>query len=507
MTTPVTPAGFYEYFDDENNANRFIDRLRDAVAIQSTETDPDKRERVNDMSKWIHDRFAEVGVTVEQFPLGHQEGTEVDYPPAVLGKLDVDPNKKTVLVYGHFDVQPATAAGWPNGKPFELDVEGPQPDGRTFMYGRGSTDDKGPVLGWLNLLTYFYEHPNEKLPVNLRFCFEGMEESGDDGALDRLIGEQVKPGGYFEGVDCVCISDNYWLNTRTPIVTYGIRGVAYFKLTVHGPKQNLHSGIYGRMVYEPMTDLVHLMTSLVNVDASIAVQGIDDKIARPTAQEEELYNNIDYSIEYLEDTIGSKTAVSDDKNVVLMNRMRECSLSLHGIRPTLTKDDTEPVVPPPEIGTIIPASVTGEFSVRIVPPLTADDVVKAVEAHVASKFAQLGTKNQYELVTGSTGDPWLVDYDHYNFEAAIAATKLVWDIEPNLTREGGSIPIVLTFQEKIRVQENGQEVGANVVLLPMGRGDDGAHSNPEKLDRSNYLNGSKSFGTYLYLLGNLPKNQ
>ncbi|KAF9255689.1 CNDP dipeptidase [Marasmius fiardii PR-910] len=484
MTTLVTSPGFHEYFDDKDNAKCFIDCLCNVVAIQfvSSETEPKKQERVNEMSK-------------------HQEGTEVDYPSAVLGKLDVDSNKKTVLVYGHFDVQPATPAGWPSGKPFKLDMKGPQPDSRIF-YGCGLTDDKGPILGWLNLLTYFHEHPKEKIPANLCFCFKGMEESNDDGALDRLIREQVKPNDYLYGVDCY-----YWLNTTTPIVTYGLRGIMYFKLTVHGPKQNLHSGIYGQMIYEPMNDLVHLISSLLNVDASIHVPGIDSKIAWLTAEEKKLYDNIDYTDEYLKKTVGSKTAISDDKNVVLMNCMRECSLSLHGIQPTLTKDDTKPVTPPPEIGTIIPASVTGEFSVWIVPPLTPDQIIKAVEVHVALEFEKLHTQNKYELVPTSAGNPWLVKYDHYNFEAAIAATSLVWSKKPNLTQEGGSIPIVSTFQEKIRVVEQGKEVGVNVVLLPMGRGDDGAHSNPEKLDLSNYFNSSKTFSTYLYLISNLPKCQ
>jgi Cys-Gly metallodipeptidase DUG1 len=129
------------------------------------------------------------------------------------------------------------------------------------LIGRGSTDDKGPILGWLNVLQYHHENKKE-LPVNLKFCFEGMEESGSEG-LDELVEKEAKPGGWFEGVDCVCIvgghnviprfcadpshlqSDNYWLNSRTPVITYGLRGLTYWKINVSGPAKDLHSGVFG----------------------------------------------------------------------------------------------------------------------------------------------------------------------------------------------------------------------------------------------------------------------
>ncbi|KAK1228965.1 hypothetical protein PQX77_008005 [Marasmius sp. AFHP31] len=492
------PQEFLDWVDNEQNIDGFIKRLGEAVHIPSVSSDPNKREDVKAMSKWIFDEFGKVGVDVKQFDLGTEKGTGLEYPKAVLGRLDVDPSKKTVLIYGHFDVQPAVGQ-WETPDPFTLVVKD---DGR--MIARGSTDDKGPVMGWLNVLQYFHDK-KEKLPVNLRFCFEGMEESGDDGALDRLIEEQAKPGGMFEGVDCVCVSDNYWLNTKTPIITYGLRGIVYFKLKVWGPEKNLHSGIYGRMVNEPMTDIVHLMSRLVNVDATIRVTGIDHSVPRPTTQEEQLYEAIDYTVKDLQDAIGPQGApVSNDKNTLLMNRMRECSLTIHGIRPTLTDQG---LVPGPTIGTIIPASVTGEFSIRIVPPLTPKQVEDFVTAHIAAEWDQLRTGNQYQLEHTSEGDAWLADYKHWNYEAARTATYLVHRQDPNLTREGGSIPVVLTFANSIKVKgKDGQPENANVVLIPMGRGDDGAHSTNEKLDRSNFLNGTKLFANYLYLLGGLPKN-
>lgn len=170
------------------------------------------------------------------------------------------------------------------------------------LYGRGSTDDKGPILGWLNVLQA-HKELGKPLPVNLKFCFEGMEESGSEG-LDELIAREGKGnGGWFDGVDCVCIvsgcdfflsfinahfllqSDNYWLNTRTPALTYGLRGITYFKATVSGPGSDLHSGTFGRTVHEPMTDLVAILSKLVASDGTILIPGVDDFVG--VASEEE----------------------------------------------------------------------------------------------------------------------------------------------------------------------------------------------------------------------------
>lgn len=184
--------------------------------------------------------------------------------------------------------------GW-DTDPFTLTI---QSNGR--LVGRGSSDDKGPVLGWLNVLQWHFENKKE-LPVNFRCCFEGMEESGSEG-LDALVEREAKPGGWFDGVDCVCIvslhpylihlcinsifqSDNYWLNTRTPVLTYGLRGLAYFALNISGPAKDLHSGVFGRTVHEPMTDLVRLMSTLVDVNGKILIPGVDDMVVAADAEE------------------------------------------------------------------------------------------------------------------------------------------------------------------------------------------------------------------------------
>lgn len=177
-------------------------------------------------------------------------------------------------------------------------------------------------------------------------CFEGMEESGSEG-LDELVIAEAQPGKWFDGVDCACISDNYWLNTRTPAITYGLRGLTYFTVTVTGPGRDLHSGVFGRTVHEPMTDLVLLLSKLVDVKGNILVPGVDELVPPPTEEEKcvksstlascidwfsrKLYAALDYSIDDVEHGAGGAVALSSDKIDVLMGRMRYPSLSVHGI--------------------------------------------------------------------------------------------------------------------------------------------------------------------------------
>jgi len=470
------PNEFLEYID--RNSDAFVKRLAAAVAIPSVSGDPVHREDVLAMANWLNGELRQVGVDTKLVDLGKQtiEGRELSLPPAILGRIGNDPSKKTVLIYGHFDVQPADKSdGW-DTDPFTLTVD----DASGRLVGRGSSDDKGPILGWLNVLQYHHEK-GISLPVNLVCCFEGMEESGSEG-LDDLVRRESGKGGYFQGVDCVCISDNYWLNTRTPALTYGLRGLSYYKVTVAGPGRDLHSGVFGRMVHEPMTDLIILLSTLVSPQGDILIEGVDEMV--PSADEEEraLYSSLDYAISDVEEAAGSATALSSDKVEVLMGRMRLPSLSIHGIEGAFSGAGGK---------TVIPAKVSGKFSIRLVPPQTPEAVDPLVKAHLEREFAKLRSKNKLTVEGLGAGKPWVADHRHWNFEAAKRATKAVYKQDPDLTREGGSIPVTLTFAEAL---------GVNVLLLPMGRGDDGAHSTNEKLDKSNFIEGSKLLGTYLYEL-------
>ena len=168
------------------------------------------------MGQFLASELEALGAEVEQRPLGKQPGKEhLDLPPVILARYGNDKSKRTILVYGHYDVQPALKEdGWAT-EPFDLTV-----DSQGRMFGRGSTDDKGPVLGWLNVIEA-HKKAGVEFPVNLLCCFEGMEEYGSEGLEDLIQAEGKR---FFKDADAVCISDNYWLGTEKPCLTYGLRG-------------------------------------------------------------------------------------------------------------------------------------------------------------------------------------------------------------------------------------------------------------------------------------------
>ncbi|EAA28142.2 Zn-dependent exopeptidase [Neurospora crassa] len=460
-------------------SDHFIDRLRQAVAIPSISSEAARRPDVVRMGQWLADELTKLGATVELRPLGKQEGTDLDLPPVVLARYGNDKNKRTILVYGHYDVQPAEKSdGW-DTEPFDLTVK---EDGR--MCGRGATDDKGPVLGWLNAIEA-HKAAGIDFPVNLLMCFEGMEEYGSDGLEELVMAEGKK---YFADADAVCISDNYWLGTERPCLTYGLRGCNYYSVEVSGPGADLHSGVFGGTAQEPMTDLVRILASLVDTDGKIQIKGIAEQVAPVTPEEDGLYDDIAFTMETLHESLGSKTTIFEDKKKTLMARWRFPSLSIHGVEGAFSN---------PGAKTVIPAKVIGKFSIRTVPDMEIEKTNQCVYDHVNEVFKKLGSKNTMKVYAQHCGKWWKASPNHWNFAAAAKATERVWGMKPDFTREGGSIPITLTFEEA---------TGKNVLLLPMGSSTDGAHSINEKLDKKNYIEGIKLLGAYLHYVAEEPMN-
>jgi Cys-Gly metallodipeptidase DUG1 len=353
------------------------------------------------MGQWLGDELKSLGAEVELRPLGKQPHKEhLDLPPVVVARYGNDSKKRTILVYGHYDVQPALKEdGWAT-EPFKLTV-----DEKGRMYGRGSTDDKGPVLGWLNAIEA-HQKAGVDFPVNLLMCFEGMEEYGSDG-LDDFINDEAKK--FFKDADAVCISDNYWLGTEKPCLTYGLRGCNYYSIEVSGPAQDLHSGVFGGTAHEPMTDLTRVMASLVDVNGKILIPGLDELVAPLTDDEKSLYGNIAFTMDNLYESLGSTTGLFPDKESTLMGRWRYPSLSLHGIEGAFSA---------PGAKTVIPAKVIGKFSIRTVPNMEIEDVNKLVFDYVNGQFAKLNSKNTHKVTLQHAGKWWVASPKHWNFTAA-----------------------------------------------------------------------------------------
>ncbi|CAG8658705.1 34924_t:CDS:2, partial [Racocetra persica] len=313
-----------------------------------------------------------------------------------------------------------------------------------------------------------------------------MEENGSEG-LDELILKEADK--YFKDVDAVCISDNYWLGVTKPCLTYGLRGICAYKVTISGPGKDLHSGVFGGTVHEPMTDLFHLFSKLVTPRGDILITGINDDVAPLDDEEHQKYKSLEFSMSEFHFAIGSKTNIHESELEILQHskpvanvpyRWRYPSLTIHGIEGAFSNSGFK---------TVLPAKINGKFSIRIVPNMDPKRVDKLVEKYLKDEFTKLGSKNTLKVESLHSAKAWLANPNHWNYVAASKAAERVFNRKPDLTREGGSIPVTLTFQDALN---------KNVLLLPMGRGDDGAHSINEKLDRSNYIQGIKLFGAYLH---------
>ncbi|XP_078073260.1 cytosolic non-specific dipeptidase-like [Mustelus asterias] len=461
----------FHHIDD--NQELYVKRLADWVAIQSVSAWPEKRGETRRMVEFVGKEIERLGGSVELADIGQQtlpDGTKIPLPPIILATLGNDPKKKTLCIYGHLDVQPAQIEdGW-DTEPFTL-VE---KDGK--LYGRGSTDDKGPVLAWLNCIEAL-QKLKQDIPVNIKFCFEGMEESRSEG-LDDLV--YARKDTFFRSVDFVCISDNYWLGKKKPCITYGLRGSCYFYVEVECSNKDLHSGVFGGTIHEAMTDLIYLLGKLVDRKGKILIPGVDDPVAPLTEDEKTLYDKIDFDVEEYYQVTGACKLLHETKQQILMHRWRYPSLSLHGIEGAFAGSGAK---------TVIPRKVIGKFSIRLVPDMDPAVVEKQVVDYIKKTFAEYGSPNTLKVYMGLGAKAWLADYNHPHYLAGRKAMKTVFGVEPDMIREGATIPVTLTFQEA---------TGKNVMLLPIGAADDGAHSQNEKINRTNYIQGIKVLGAYFH---------
>ncbi|KAJ8598912.1 hypothetical protein CTAYLR_010235 [Chrysophaeum taylorii] len=462
-------------------SDTYVERLREAVGVPGVAALLSHRPHIRSMLEYAQRWCEDLGATTRMVenPLAPEDPS---LPPLLCATFECsNPEAVTVLAYGHLDVQPADKKdGW-DTEPFELT----EIDGK--LYGRGASDDKGPALSWLWGIEALRDAGLE-LPVRLQILYEGCEEYGSLG-LPEFI--QREKNDWLRRVDYVVVSDNTWVGTSTPCLTYGLRGMAYFQVECKAGAADLHSGTHGGSLRsEPLVDLLHIMGSLVAppdgrlLHERILIPGILDDVAPATAAERAKYESIDFDVNEYERVVGASLATSD-KTDLLMARWRFPTLSVHGIEGAFSE---------PGAKTVIPACVRGKFSMRLVPSMTPERTEKKVRAHVEAEFAKLRSKNEMlcEMLHG--GPAWVSDTDHPNYRAGAEATRRVFGRAPDLTREGGSIPLATWLE---------QGIGVSVLLLPTGAADDGHHAQNEKYNRSNYVNGIKLLATYLFELNKI----
>uniref|UniRef100_A0A3B3STZ6 Carnosine dipeptidase 1 n=1 Tax=Paramormyrops kingsleyae TaxID=1676925 RepID=A0A3B3STZ6_9TELE len=448
-----------QYID--SHQEQYVETLREWIAIESDSSDVQRRADVQRMMSVTAEKLRKMQGNVEMVDIGLQQlpdGTTIPLPKVVTAQVGSDPSKLTVCVYGHVDVQPAKKEdGWATD-PYNLtDIKG-------NLYGRGASDNKAPVLAWLHTVEA-YQSLSIDLPVNVKFIIEGMEETGSNG-LDAMV--EAHNETFFSDVDYIIISDCGWLSRR-PALTYGTRGNCYFFAEVVGPNKDLHSGVFGGTVIEPMTDLIGILgTFHSNICLYIHFSGSPEPALVSTEERE--------------------PPVVSHHEGVLARRWRHPTVSIHGIEGAFSASGSK---------TVIPAKVTGKFSIRQVPNMDPKEVEKQVCSHLEDVFAKRGSPNKLKVSMVIGAKPWLADIQHPLYEAGKAAVQKVFKVEPDMIREGGTIPVARTFQDV---------TGKSIIMLPIGGFDDGLHSQNEKISRYNYIEGTKLFAAFLHEVSQIKRD-
>ncbi|XP_028593304.2 beta-Ala-His dipeptidase-like isoform X1 [Podarcis muralis] len=468
----------FQYIDDHQE--KFVKTLKEWVAVESDSIQPAQRSEVKNMIEKAASCLRNLGanVTLVDMPV-HQvlDGRNISLPPVILAELGEDPLKPTVCFYGHVDVMPAKKSdGWETDPYVLTDIGG-------NLYGRGATDNKGPVLAWIHAVSAFKELRKD-LPVNLKFLIEGMEEAISIGLKELVEREKEQ---FFSNVDYIVISDNTWLSTEKPALTYGTRGNAGFSVEVQGGERDLHSGALGGIVQEPMSDLIALLDSLVDSSGHILIPGIYDGVDDFTEEEKKLYEPIEFDIEQYKVDVGVKKFLYDTKEEILSHLWRFPSLSIHGIEGAFHEKG---------IKTVIPSRVIGKFSIRQVPHMNLSTVECQVKRHLEKVFSERNSPNKLTVRAEEGASPWITNISDPQYKAAAKAIKRVFKKDPDMIRDGSTIPIAQMLQDITK---------KSVMMFPIGAADDGEHSQKEKISRKNYINGTKVFSSFLLEIAKLHK--
>ena len=437
-------------------SKEIIEYLTKLVAIPSVSSDPSRKQDSLKTADFVISKFEELGAETKIV-----SNAIAGKNPLLFGKLGSDPKKKTILFYSHYDVQPALKEdGW-DTEPFTV-LEKDE-----YIYGRGVTDDKGPIAVVYQAIKEL--KATGELLVNIRWLYEGEEESGS-GGFEETVAKEYQ---FFGKVDGLMIMDTAWFGERVPSVDYGFRGMVYAHIEISGPNKDQHSGEFGGAFREPMTDLVYILSKLIDLDGKILIEGIYDSVKKLTPEEEKLYENIGFDVKEFKDSLGySSKWANEDPKKLLQNLWRNPSLSIHGI---------EGAFYGPGGKTVIPAKVIGKVSMRLVPDQKPKEIAKLFEKYVTKEFTKLHSPNKIVFRSPNTGDWWYGDVSNYLFKSWTKACKAYWKMEPAYTRSGGSIPII-PFMEKL--------FNAPAIGMTTGQSTDGAHSQNERIRIKN-LEGSK----------------
>lgn len=429
--------------------DRFEEELKEFLRIPSVSTDSRFASEILRCAEWLAGHLSEAGLeTVEIIQTGGH--------PVVYAEHEAHVEFPTVLIYGHYDVQPADPEELWTTPAFEPDVR----QGR--MYARGSEDDKGQVHMHIKALEARLRS-GAGLPVNVKLVIEGEEEIGGEHLEEFLRNHRKRLS-----CDAVLISDTTMLEPDLPAITAGLRGLAYMEITVKGPNRDLHSGSYGGAVRNPANALATIIAGLEDQYGRVTLPGFYDRVKEMTGEERASLRAIPFDESAFRRDLGVVTMAGEAGYETLARLWYRPTLDVNGMISGFTGEGAK---------TVLPAEARAKVSMRLVPDQNPEEIQAAFKKHVAS-LAPEGVVVEVEYLHGAT--PWRADPHGPVFEAASEALEEVFGKKPLLIREGGSIPIVPLFESIL---------GAPVILVGFGLPGGNAHAPDEWLDLGVYHKG------------------
>ena len=457
----ATTQDVFDRIDREQD--RYLGELEDYLRIPSISTDPQYRPEVERAAEFLRGQMETAGLQAEL--VRHGDGN-----PLVYGEWNGAPGKPTVLFYGHYDVQPADPLEEWRNPPFEPTREGDN------LVARGATDDKGQSFTHVKAVEAMLAERG-KLPVNVKFIVEGEEESGGE-TIEAFVREDA--GGRL-ACDAVVVSDTSMYAPGQPSLIYGLKGIVYMEIRVHGPNRDLHSGTFGGAVANPANALATILARLRDADTGkVLVPGFYDAVLPLEEWERKEFAALPFDEGEYRADLGIAETAGEEGYSTRERAWGRPTLDVNGIASGYQGEGAK---------TIIPARAMAKVSMRLVPDQDPAEIRRLFEQHVRA-VAPPGVR--VEVAHIHSAPPTLVEAEGPIMEAALDALEDVWGARPVRIREGGSIPIVATFAEVLRVP---------VLLMGFGLSDDRLHSPNEKFDIRHYYGGIRSVARFLDRLG------
>lgn len=428
-----------------------ISDLFEFLRFPSVSTQSQHRGDIIACAEWLKNKFLTLGFEAGVFQTaGH---------PVVIARTRYDPAHPTILIYGHYDVQPPEPLEEWTSPPFEPAIR----DGR--IYARGSTDNKGQIMAHIFGAADLLARSGFSPPANLIFLVEGEEETGSDNLGDFLEQHRAE-------LDCdvIVISDTGMVAPGYPTLTFSLRGIAAMQLNVHGPTQDLHSGVFGGAVMNPALAVARLIASLHDEEGRVAIDGFYSAV-RPLLDWE---REVAAALPISEADIRALAGVAE-----LAGEPGFTAAERIGARPTAEVNGMGGGYQGEGTKTVLPREAFAKLTFRLVPNQKPEEICRLVEAHLRARCPKAV---RLELVPGHCGEPYYMDPNSVYGKAALRALECVFGRRPALMREGGSIPIVTTFKEIL---------GADSLLLGLAVPDCGAHSPNENFPLENFFAGMR----------------